>query len=102
MQNVTFSNLNFSKNANIIYLKQQTLNPFILENSYFENIIGGRILLEPDTSDITTLPATLNVYNLNVANNDFKDTIIIKNGILLKFNFRRFLKSLVYLIKNLS
>ena len=77
MQNVTFSNLNFSKNANIIYLKQQTLNPFILENSYFENIIGGRILLEPDTSDITTLPATLNVYNLNVANNDFKDNTFI-------------------------
>ena len=76
MQNVTFSNLNFSKNANIIYFKQQTLSPFILENSYFENIIGGKILLEPDTSDITTLPATLNVYNLTVANNDFKDTII--------------------------
>ena len=77
MQNVSFNNLNFKKNSNIIYLIQQTRKPFILQNSNFQNIIGGRLLIEPDTVDIKTLPAILNVYNLTVANNDFKDHTFI-------------------------
>ena len=77
IQNVSFNNLNFKKNANILHLKQQTHKPFILQNSNFQNIVGGIILIEPDTVDTKTLPAILNVYNLTVANNDFKDHTFI-------------------------
>ena len=77
MQNVSFTNLDFEGYANMIYLKQQTQNPFILQNSNFQNIIGGRIYVEPDTTDVNTLPATLNILNLTVSNNDFIDYTFI-------------------------
>ena len=77
MQNTSFTNLNFEKYGNIIYLKQQTQKPFLLQNSNFQNIIGGRIYVEPDTVDTNTLPAAIDVYNLTVANNDFIDFTFI-------------------------
>ena len=77
MQNVSFTNLDFEGYANMIYLKQQTQKPFILQNSNFQNIIGGRIYVEPDTTDVNTLPATLNILNLTVSNNDFIDYTFI-------------------------
>ena len=77
MQNVLFTNLDFEGYANMIYLKQQTQKPFILQNSNFQNIIGGRIYVEPDTTDVNTLPATLNILNLTVSNNDFIDYTFI-------------------------
>jgi hypothetical protein len=37
LNHFTFDNLNFERLANIIHLKQQTLNPFIVENTVFQN-----------------------------------------------------------------
>jgi hypothetical protein len=77
MNHFTFDNLNFEKLANIIHLKQQTLNAFILENSVFENMIGGRILVEPLTVSTDSLLSQLHMENVTVTNNDFKDSTFI-------------------------
>ena len=77
MNDVHFKNLNFKKLANIIHLKQQTLDPFVFENSSFTNVIGGHILIEPLTVSTDSLTTVLAMKNVTAANNDFSDSTFI-------------------------
>lgn len=71
MNHVTFTNLNFKKLANIIHMKQQTSNPFYLENTVFHNCIGGHVLVEPLTVSSTSVYSQIFMKNVTVSENDF-------------------------------
>lgn len=88
MNFMSFKNLYFKKLANIIHLKQQTLDPFILENSEFIDIIGGHVLVEPLTVSSSSLYSVMYMNNLTVANNDFKDStfVVLKEHCELQVN----------------
>lgn len=77
INHLTFDNLVFEKLANLIYLKQQTLDAFILENTIFQNIIGGHVLVEPLTVSSDSIRSRMYMQNVTVTNNDFKDTTFI-------------------------
>jgi hypothetical protein len=72
-----FENLNFTKLANVIHLKQQSLDPFILEDTVFSNIQGGHILLEPLTVAKDSLVSKLVMLNVTASNNNFADSTFI-------------------------
>ena len=72
-----FENLNFTKIANLLHLKQQTLDPFIFENSIIQDVYGGHILVEPLTVSEDTIVAELDLLNITVHNSDFKDSTFL-------------------------
>jgi len=76
-ENWLFDNLEFTYLANLIHVKQQTLDPLVIKNWIFSNIIGGHILVEPLTISSSSVYAQLYMYNVSIFENDFKDSTFV-------------------------
>ena len=90
-----FDNLHFKNLANILHLRQQTLDSFNIENCTFTNLIGGRILVEPLTISTTSVFSQLSLANITVSNNDFRDStfIVLKEHCRLQIQYCNIFKN---------
>ena len=77
VSNLTFSNLYFTKLANILHLKQQAPSVFVIEHSLFTDINGGQIMIEAMTINNASEIARVNFTDIIAHGNEFKFSTFI-------------------------
>lgn len=77
MSYLDIQDLEFSKFANVLHIKQQSQNPFRLHHSYIKNVNGGKVLLEAVNLQEDSLLAKMIIDNSTVYENDFKFSAFI-------------------------
>ena len=77
MSYLDIQNIEFTKFANVLHVKQQSVLPFRLYHSYFKKVNGGKILLEAINLQDDSLLAKMIIDNSTVYENDFKFSAFI-------------------------
>ena len=76
---ITFQNINFYFNGNLIYMNSQMKNQLLIQDSYANNVTGGSIWIESFNKKNTNINANIKLSNFTVNNLSSKYSSFIQN-----------------------
>ena len=76
---ITFQNINFYFNGNLIYMNSQMKNQLLIQDSYANNVTGGSIWIESFNKKNTNINANIKLSNFTANNLNSKYSSFIQN-----------------------